>query len=122
MLSFFPGLLSYGQVGPFIIRLTAGITLAYFGYQKTIGKGSSSGSNSKLYGYVETIVAIFMIIGLFTQLAAIINALILAIKIAHKIKDKAFLTNGINYYLLLFVMVISLIFTGAGYLAFDLPL
>ena len=121
MLSLFPSFLAYEAFGPFIIRIILGITLAYFGYRKTIEKGNSSGSNSKLYGIVEIVIAVFLIIGLFTQLAALINAIILIIKIGHKISEKKFLSDGINYYLLLFAMALSIIFTGAGAFAFDLP-
>jgi uncharacterized membrane protein YphA (DoxX/SURF4 family) len=99
-----------------------GITLAYFGYHKMLGSGQSSGSNSKTYGVVEIIIALFLIIGLWTQLAAILNAIILLIKIGFKIKEKKFLTDGVNYYVLLLTMAISLIFTGAGFLAIDYPL
>ena len=106
MLSIFPSLLAYQGFGPFIIRLILGITLAYFGYRKTLGKGTSSGSNSKAYGIVEIVTGIFLIIGLYTQLAALINAIILIIKIGHKINQKAFLSDGINYYLLLFAMAL----------------
>ena len=122
MLSLFPSLLTYEQFSPFILRLVLGITLAYFGYLKLMSKGKSSGSNSKTYGAVEAITATFLIIGLFTQLAALINAVILAIKIIFKARDKKLLTDGINYYLLLLVIAVSLIFTGAGWFSFDLPL
>ena len=122
MLSLFPSLLTYQQFGPFIIRIILGITLAYFGYEKTRKKGGSSGSNSVLYGFVEMIIAIFLIIGLFTQLAALLNAIILVIKLCFKARDGKLLSDGINYYILLLVMAISLLFTGAGSFAFDLPL
>ena len=56
MLSLFPSLLAYEQVGPLLIRLLLGITLVYFGYRKTLMKGNSSGSNAKAYGFVEIIV------------------------------------------------------------------
>ena len=121
-LSIFPYLLSYQQWSPFIIRVVLGITLAYFGYHKMLGSGQSSGSNSKTYGIVEIIIALFLIIGLWTQLAALLNAIILVIKIGFKIKEKKFLTDGVNYYVLLLTMAISLIFTGAGFLAIDYPL
>ena len=121
-LSIFPYLLSYQQLSPFIIRVMLGITLAYFGYHKMRGHGQSSGSNSKTYGIVEITIALFLIIGLWTQLAALLNAIILLIKIGFKIKEKKFLTDGVNYYILLLVMAISLIFTGAGFLAIDYPL
>ncbi len=122
MLSLFPTFLAYQQLSPFLIRLVLGITLAYFGYQKVMKRGGSSGSNSTMYGAVEIVIAIFLIIGLYTQLAALLNAIILVIKLAFKARDKALLTDGINYYILLLVMAISLIVTGAGWFAFDLPL
>ena len=121
-LSIFPSLLSWNQLAPFLIRITVGITLAYFGYQKTRNKGQSSGSNSFTYGIVEIVIAAFLIVGLYTQLAALVNALILIIKLAAKAKGKALLTDGINYYILLLVMCLSLLVTGAGMFSLDLPL
>ena len=117
-----PSLFIYQQFGPFIIRVVLGVTLAYFGYQKTLGKGTSSGSNSPTYGVVEIIVAVFLIVGLFTQLAALLNAVILIIKIGFKARNKQLFSNGINYYILLFAMALSLLVTGPGVFAFDLPL
>jgi len=122
MLSIFPSLLTYEQVGPTIIRLVLGIVLAYFGYKKMMHKGMSSGSNARAYGAVEIIIAIFLIIGLFTQLAALLNAIILVIKLGFKARDKALLSDGINYYILLLTMAIAVVFMGPGFLAFDLHL
>lgn len=122
MLAIFPSLLAFEQFAPLIIRLVLGITLAYFGYLKIRELGQSSGSNSKIYGFVEIIIAIFLIIGLFTQLAALLNAIILVIKLGYKAHEKALLSNGINYYILLLAMAISLLFSGAGLFAFDIHL
>lgn len=119
MLAIFPHLLSYQALSPFIIRVILGITLAHFGYLKVKGKGKSSGSNSKIYGWVEIVIALFLVVGLYTQLAALANVVILLIKIGFKIRDKAFLTDGVNYYILLLVMALSLILTGAGAFGFD---
>ena len=121
-LSLFPYLLSYQQLSPFIIRIVLGVTLAYFGYHKILGSGKSSGSNSRVYGIIEIAIALFLVIGLWTQLAAILNVVILLIKIGWKIKEKKFLTDGVNYYILLLAMAISLVFSGAGFLAIDYPL
>ncbi|MGC9605388.1 MAG: DoxX family membrane protein [Minisyncoccia bacterium] len=121
-LSLFPSLLSFGQVSPLIIRVVLGVTLAYFGYEKIKGRGQSSGSNSKMYGGVEIFIAIFLVIGLWTQLAALLNAVILVIKLGIKAREKKLLSDGINYYILLLAMAVSLLFTGPGLFAFDLPL
>jgi len=122
MPSLFPYLLTYEELAPLILRVVLGVTLAYFGYQKIKQRGKSSGSNSVIYGGVEVVIAVFLVIGLFTQLAALLNALILVIKIGYKIRDKAFLTDGINYYVLLLAMALAVAVSGAGFLAFDLPL
>jgi len=115
--SLFPSLLAYQQVGPLIIRVVLGLTLAYFGYEKILGRGQSSGSNSRTYGAVEIFISLFLIIGLYTQLAALLNVVILVIKIGLKFKEDKLLSAGINYYILLLAMAVSLLFTGAGFLA-----
>lgn len=122
MLSLFPSLLSYQELSPLLIRIVLAITVAYFGYQKVMKRGQSSGSNSVLYGVVEIILAILIFIGLYTQLAAFAIAIILLIKLGFKARKKELLSDGINYYILLLVMAISLMVTSAGWYAFDLPL
>ena len=110
------------MAGPLVIRVVLGVTLAYFGYQKVKSRGTSSGSNSAIYGYAEIFISIFLIIGLYTQLAAMLNAAILVIKLALKAKEGKLLSEGVNYYILLLAMCLSLMTTGPGFWAFDLPL
>jgi uncharacterized membrane protein YphA (DoxX/SURF4 family) len=110
------------MAGPLIIRLVLGVTLFHFGYKKIRGKGDSSGSNAVTYGIVEVFISIFLIIGLFTQIAALLNIIILVIKLGFKAKSGLLLSDGVNYYILLLAMAVSLMFTGPGFLAFDLPL
>jgi len=117
-----PSLLTYQQAGPLIIRLVLGITLLNFGWKKVRGHGSSSGSNSATYGALEMFISIFLIIGLFTQIAALLNVIILVIKLGFKAKAGLLLSDGVNYYILLLAMAVSLMFTGPGFFAFDLPL
>lgn len=119
MIPFLTNLISVDQVAPLILRVVLGVTLAFFAYRKIKGHGQSSGSNSYMYGIVEMIIAIFLIIGLFTQISALLNAVILVIKLGHKAKDHAFLTDGINYYILLLTIAVSVVFLGGGYLALD---
>lgn len=122
VVSMFPGLLSYQMLGALIIRLILGLTLAWFGYRKLRSRGESSGSNSGMYGFIEVVTALFIIIGLFTQLAALINIVILVIKLFFKAHEGKLFSDGINYYVLLLAMAISVVLTGPGWLAFDLPI
>lgn len=118
--SIMPQLLVYSSVAAFIIRVVLGITLIHFGYRKTQGRGQSSGSNSRNYGILEIIIGVFLVIGIFTQLAALLNAFILLIKIGLKARDGQVFTDGVNYYVLLLAMATSLIFTAPGAFAVDM--
>ena len=73
-------------------------------------------------GIIEAIIGVFLIVGFLTQLVALISVVILFIHIIAKIKKKEFLTDGVNYYLILLFISLALLLTGAGFIAFDLPL
>lgn len=120
MLSLFPSLLSWNQLSPFLIRLCLGFTLIYLRY-KTFRK-SNVDSKEKAISIIESLSAVLILIGLWTQLAAIIIAVDMLIRLFFKAKSRALLTDGVNYYLILLVMAISLALTGAGFFAFDMPL
>ena len=117
-----PGLLVYHDIGPLVIRLIVGVTLLYFGFKKVKHHSDSSGSTSPQYGIVEILVALTFILGVFTQLAAILNIIILVIKLGFKWREGKLFKDGVNYYVLLLAMVVSLLFTGPGAYALDTTL
>jgi uncharacterized membrane protein len=119
MLSLFPELLSWSQLSPFLIRITLGLVLLYWAFQALRNSNSGLG---KLVGILEGIAAILLIIGMYVQGAALYAAIDLAIRLVGRIMNRSFLTNGINYYLILFVLAVSLLLTGAGLFAFDIAL
>ncbi len=120
MLSAFPTLLSWSGIAPVLMRLVLGIIFLHWTYR--VWRKGSTTSSDKLISFVEGVAAILLVIGLWTQVAALVIAIDLLIRISHKISKKAFLTDGINYYLILLAIAASLLFTGAGFLAFDYPL
>jgi uncharacterized membrane protein YphA (DoxX/SURF4 family) len=119
MLSLFPTLLAYDGFTPFLLRLTLGAVLIFWSYKKLTNRIDIKVT---LLGIIELISGILLIVGYLTQLAALIIAVILGIKIGFKIKNKSFLNDGVNYYLILFVISICILISGAGFIAFDLPL
>ncbi len=119
MLSLFPSFLSYGELAPFLLRITLAAVLIHWSYG--LVKERKTGLLTTL-GLLEGVVGILLIIGLFTQLAAIVTALILLIKLIFKIRTKSLFTNGVNYYFILFIIAVSLLFLGAGAFSFDFPL
>jgi uncharacterized membrane protein YphA (DoxX/SURF4 family) len=76
----------------------------------------------KAVGIAQGLIGLLLIVGLWTQIVALLSGVYLAFLIGNKVSKKAFLTDGINYYLILFIMAVSLLFTGAGFIAFDYPL
>ena len=118
-LTFFPFLVTYTQIAPFIIRVVLGLTLAYFAFRKIQGCGQSSGSNSLMYGIIEMIIALFLVIGLFTQVAATLNAVILVIKLGVKGSERKLLSDGVKYSILLLSMAVALMFMTPGLWAID---
>lgn len=120
MLSIFPSLLTWQLFAPLLMRLTLGTVIVFEAY-RAYSKRSIS-LQQKILSLVEVLAGILLIIGLWTQVAALFIAIDLIIRLAYKIKSKKFLNDGVNYYLILLVMAISLLVTGAGFLAFDMPL
>ena len=121
MLSIFPSLLTYSLVAPLLIRLALATAFGWIAYTN-IKSVKIPGGKFRILGTIEMILALCVLIGLFTQLIALFIAIILAVKLAYKVKQGAFLSDGVNYYLILLVMAVALMFSGAGFLAFDLPL
>lgn len=119
MLSLFPSLFTYSMITGLILRLTLAVVLLFWAYTRILSK-----SNQKIVilGTIEGIIGILLVIGLFTQGAALIAAIIFAIKLGHKAQKKALFTDGVNYYFILLMIAIALMFAGPGYLAFDWPL
>jgi uncharacterized membrane protein YphA (DoxX/SURF4 family) len=85
-------------------------------------KHQPSKSSERVLSALEGVFGILLILGLFVQGVALLVAIDMLVRLIGKMKSKSFLSDGVNYYLILFVLSISLLVTGAGFLAFDLPL
>lgn len=122
MLSIFPSLFAYEQLGIAMVRIALATTIGYIGYRKLTGRDGSSTAATKAHGAAEAITSVLLLIGLWSQIAALAVIIDMAVGLALKLRDRAFLTNGVNYYLLLLVMAILVLFAGAGSFAFDIRL
>jgi uncharacterized membrane protein YphA (DoxX/SURF4 family) len=132
MLTLFPSLLSYSFFVPTLLRIAAGLVflyLAYFHYTNRRAVAEEIGlfiGGARiiciLYSMMETLVAIGLIAGVATQLAALVGFAIAAKVLflrrsLHDLKPFPPLT-----YALLAVICVSLVIMGAGAFSFDLPL
>ncbi len=123
MFSIFPPLLSYQLFAPLLLRVTLGIIFIIWSRDKFKKRITKIGLNKETsIATLEGIIGIFLIVGFLTQVVALASAIILGKRLFSKIRSKAFFTDGVNYYFILFIISICLIFTGAGFIAFDLPL
>lgn len=134
LLSVFPDLLTYGLIAPFILRVSLGLILIYFSYLKFFSErqdkatffdsvGMRPGSIfSSAIGATELAGGVMLVVGFYTQIAGLVASLIMLAAIFIKWRHPASLRNDIEFYMLLFIVSLSLVFTGAGFFAFDLPL
>lgn len=132
MLSLFPGLFAFSFFAPLILRIAAGAPLILSGIARlgkdrgesalSLGKIGLPAFSAVLLAVAEIAAGTFLLAGLFTQAAAgagIVLALFLA-ALARRGSTAAPL--GPAFYALLSVVCASLLLTGPGAFAFDLPL
>ncbi len=133
-LSMFPDLLTFWLIAPFLLRITAGFIFIYFGYTKIwkererrvsffnkIGFGNGS-IFFWIISLAELIGGILLVLGVFTQATAIMLSFIILGAIYTKIRQPDLLDNSLEFFILLFAVLLSLLFLGAGFWAIDLPL
>jgi len=132
MLNTFPSLLTYSFFAPLFLRIALALSIAYivwfqFKHREAIGDTRVAligkvGGLLWLALLIEAVVAVMLFVGYLTQVAAII-ALLLALK--HYIFAKKYplvIPFARSTYVFMFVVCLSLLLTGAGALAMDLPL
>ncbi|MBT3282907.1 DoxX family protein [bacterium] len=137
MLNIFPDLLFLQILAPFILRIALGVMFIWIGYSYLFkdrvaaiallsNKWPKIAKPSILFGGGFAIVTgLLLIVGLFTQGAAIAGALIamdaLFAKFLYKEFDKVVKYSKM-FYILILIISLSLIVSGAGAFAIDLPL
>ena len=114
-LSTFPSLLDFGLISPLILRLAVAVYFLFVARIKYKHK-------SPLSAGVFTIIGILIFVGLYTQVASFLAIIILSFDMYQN--KKKFGLNLEQKMIFIFVTIItfSLLFTGPGFLAFDLPL
>lgn len=116
MPSLFPELFNFSFVAPFILRIALGVPLIKHGFGKIINREKTP---QRILGGIVFLSGIFLVAGIFTQAAAIAVSLII---IASSIIMKEQHPRSWTERLVKLAIAISLILTGPGIFAFDLPL
>lgn len=134
MLSLFPTLLNYALLAPFILRVVLGLIFLDLGFLKfrSEKKGWIASFETLhlrpadlfvvLYGALQIIGGLLLLVGLWTQGVALMFALFTGVEFYIEWGAREVLKRDLVFYLLLFTISISLLLTGAGAYAIDLPL
>ncbi len=78
----------------------------------------------RVVGAFELLVGFFLIIGLFTQIAGLLLAIVTVVIIVNFYRrgESSLMMHVLPYYILLFGVSVALLFLGPGAVAIDLPL
>ena len=116
MPSLFLELFNFSFLAPFILRIALGLPLIKRGFGKIIAKEKAP---QKILGVIVFLSGVFIVIGLFTQAAAMAVSLII---IANSIIKRGQAPQPLSDRIIKLAMAVSLILSGPGLFAFDLPL
>jgi len=135
ILNTFPELLALEHLAPFILRVTLGVIMINIGYLKwkgefprwkifaeALGFTRNRAAFIKGIGVLEYVSGVALIIGLYTQLASLLLVILSGIELYAEHKESALVKRDIVFYILIFSIALSLLFSGAGAFSLDLPL
>lgn len=134
MLNTFPSLLTYSWYAPLILRVVLGLILIDVGFLKFKSERKDwvalfAAYRIKpahvfvtLYGLLQIAAGALIVIGLYTQIAALAVVVLSAIELYIEYTEGGILKRDITFYALVFAISASLLLTGAGAYARDLPL
>jgi uncharacterized membrane protein YphA (DoxX/SURF4 family) len=133
MLSLFPGFFTYAIIAPFILRVALGTYFIWQGIKRrkdemaswdALWAGQKIGSLplSPILAKIQIVIGIFLFVGLYTQFATILAGIFIWLEFRKKAKTTRPTFSEIWMAVFMTVIAISLLFLGAGIIAFDLPL
>lgn len=124
MLNTFPELLTYGFFAPLLLRASIAFALLFLAF--TQWKRRQEAKASPTYVWVSmaasVIAGIALLVGYGTQIAALLAIVIFVVGLQTKRRYPSIVTFPASTVMLLVVICISLLITGAGAFAMDLPL
>jgi uncharacterized membrane protein YphA (DoxX/SURF4 family) len=134
MLNPFPELLSFSLLGPLVLRLVLGLIFVDLGVLKFKAERSRWISSFKAlhlnpaeifvsgFGLIEVVGGFLLIIGAWTQIVALVFIVLVGLELYVEYRDASILKRDFTFYLLVLAIAISLLLSGAGAYAFDIPL
>ena len=129
----FPDILNYSFLAPTILRIVLGFIVINLGYLKITSEKTRwtelletlnfrpTSIFLKVLSFIEIIGGILLIFGAYTQVVALVFAVMYLCEAILDFEEDALLKRNLPFYILLFVISVSLFLTGAGLFAIDRP-
>jgi uncharacterized membrane protein YphA (DoxX/SURF4 family) len=128
-----PDLLVFGLLAPFLLRVAVGLMFLNAGIKKLRRRSwmialferknlTPAAVYSSVFGAVEVVSGALLAVGLLTQIASLVTLAVSVFMLYEKSTYPAETPGSRGVFLLLCVISLSLLFSGAGAFAFDLPL
>lgn len=118
-LSLFPGLLSFGFFAPLLLRIVVGLFVIHLGLKRYKNQYNWT-------SFLYVLSGVMLILGLYTQAFSIVGIGVLKFDFYFDFYKNRAITpiSKEKYFLYVMAMIIllSLLLTGPGAIAFDLPL
>jgi uncharacterized membrane protein YphA (DoxX/SURF4 family) len=131
LLNPFPALLDYRIFAPVLLRVAAGAVFIYLAYVHYQHREQVSSMNFPVIGraswvgwfavIVEAVIGIALAFGYYTQIASIVGVIAALKHVIWRNKYPSFFVLPRTTSLLLIAILLSLLVTGAGLFAFDIP-
>lgn len=134
MLNPFPELLMYSMLAPFILRVLLSLIFIDLGFLKFRGEKESWRASFdtlglrpadlflSLYALLQILGGLLLLVGLWTQVAALAFVIFSGTELYVEWKAREILKRDMVFYLIIFAISLSLLLSGAGAYAIDIPL
>ncbi len=122
MLNTFPDLLMLSFIAPLILRVFVGSYFVKQAWIELIKYKKRKTNSPKPLRILGALLGILLIFGVFTQITSLFLILIVIFNLISRIRNNKLKEVKLDFYILILGILLSLIFSGAGFLAFDLPL
>jgi len=132
ILNTFPQILDFSLLAPLILRIVLGFIAIDLGYLK-LGKENSewrelfdtihfkpSAFFVKAFSLIEIVGGLMLLFGAYTQIVAIVFAVVYFCEAVLEYRQDGLEERNLPFYILMFTISLSLIFTGAGVFALDM--
>lgn len=120
MLSLFPSLFTWSFFGIAFLRIVLALVVGAHAWEHLKDARRIKEIPAFILGVLEAFIAAFLFIGLFTQVAALLLAILMIASLILKYNHRD--NYPTTYYLLLAAIALSLMTLGPGALAIDWPL